>query len=96
MPANPIVANFTDAVTGLPTLTGTTPTADVTQTTVGSAAAGLSDVETLTFGGVITGGTFTLTVWDGTANFTRTLPGLPTERADPGDPDRTEHSIQAV
>ncbi len=69
MPANPIVANFTNAA-GAPTLTGTTPTVDVTQTTSGSAAAGLSDAETLTFGGVITGGTFTLTVWDGSAFFT--------------------------
>ena len=70
MPAKPISASFTNPATAVPTLTGDgAPTADVTQTTVGSAIPGVNDVETLTFSGVA-GGVFTLTVWDGVTNFT--------------------------
>jgi large repetitive protein len=67
LPTTPITANFRTS-TGDTTLTGTAPTVTATTTTPG--APGLNDIETLTFGGAIGGGTFTLTVWDGAAFFT--------------------------
>ena len=62
-------------------LIGTGATMDVATTTTGSS--NVSGVETFTFGGTITGGTFTLTVYDG-LNLTGTT--APTAMSSPAWP----------
>ncbi|HZZ82541.1 MAG TPA: autotransporter-associated beta strand repeat-containing protein, partial [Gemmataceae bacterium] len=56
LPDDPVSIDFSG-------LLGTNATIDVATTTVASST--VSGVETLTFGGTITGGTFTMTIYDG-------------------------------
>ncbi|MSQ93232.1 MAG: hypothetical protein EXR98_01605 [Gemmataceae bacterium] len=62
-PVNTLKATYLNPITGNPTLTGTTPTVDVTTSTPGGG--GLNAAQTFTFGGTVTGGTFKLTYDDG-------------------------------